>query len=167
MLSLNFWNLLFTVINVLVLYLLMKKFLIKPITNIMKQREELINSGLEEARINQEEATKLKEASAKELEEAHIEARDIIVSAKNRANEEKARTVTEAKSEAERLLEKAQEDIKAEKGKAKVEAEEEITQLALLATKKILISGGETADNSSIYDEFLTKAGEMYDTNGN
>lgn len=55
------WNLLFTLINLIVFYFLMRKFLIKPITNIMEERKKLIENGLSQARQNQDEALKLKE----------------------------------------------------------------------------------------------------------
>ena len=60
MLSLNVWNLLFTVINVLVLYLLMKKFLFKPVLAVLEKRKEMIASNMEEARKSQQEAEELK-----------------------------------------------------------------------------------------------------------
>lgn len=36
MLNINFWNIAFTVINLLVLYLFLKHFLMKPLMEIMK-----------------------------------------------------------------------------------------------------------------------------------
>ena len=39
-------NLVFTIINLLVLYFLMKKFLFKPVNNIIAQREEAIKNSL-------------------------------------------------------------------------------------------------------------------------
>ena len=45
MLQLNV-NLLFTIINLVVLYLLLKKFLIKPVTDVMEKRKKLIADGL-------------------------------------------------------------------------------------------------------------------------
>ena len=59
MLQLNV-NLFFTIINLVVLYLLLKKFLIKPVTNVMEERERLIADGLNQASSAREEAAKLK-----------------------------------------------------------------------------------------------------------
>ena len=38
-------NLVFTIINLIVLYLLMKKFLFGPILNVMEQRKNMIDQG--------------------------------------------------------------------------------------------------------------------------
>ena len=43
-------NLVFTIINLLVLYILMKKFLFGPVIRIMDQRKEMIEQQFEEAR---------------------------------------------------------------------------------------------------------------------
>ena len=43
-------NLVWTIINVIILYLLLKKFLIKPVTAIMDKREQMVKQGLESAR---------------------------------------------------------------------------------------------------------------------
>ena len=43
-------NLVFTIINLLVLYLLMKKFLFGPIINVMDQRKAMITSSLQKQR---------------------------------------------------------------------------------------------------------------------
>ena len=42
-------NLVFTIINLLVLYILMKKFLFGPVIRIMDQRKEMIDQQFEEA----------------------------------------------------------------------------------------------------------------------
>lgn len=46
----DFWNILFTIINLVVLYLLMKKFLFKPVMGIMEKRENMIRSNFKEHR---------------------------------------------------------------------------------------------------------------------
>ena len=60
MIQLNI-NLLFTIINLLVLYFLMKRFLIGPIMRVMDQRQTMIEEGLENARNSQKEAEELSE----------------------------------------------------------------------------------------------------------
>ena len=48
MISINFFNILATVINILVLFLLMQKFLVKPLMNVIEKRENMINSQFKE-----------------------------------------------------------------------------------------------------------------------
>ena len=50
MLKLDVWNIVFTIINLLVLYFIFKKFLFKPVLNVIKEREDKINGQFEEAK---------------------------------------------------------------------------------------------------------------------
>ena len=47
MLNLNIWNVAFTVINLLVLYLFMKHFLIGPVRSILDERKQMIEHDLD------------------------------------------------------------------------------------------------------------------------
>lgn len=46
MLNINFWNIAFTVINLLVLYLFLKHFLMKPLMEIMEKRQAQVETDL-------------------------------------------------------------------------------------------------------------------------
>ena len=49
MLNLDPWNILFTVINLLVFFCIIKFFLLKPIKKVMDQREKMIQDDLNNA----------------------------------------------------------------------------------------------------------------------
>jgi len=74
MLSLNGWTLFFTILNVLVLYLGVKKFLLKPVMNVVSQREELIQNQLTNAAETKKQAEQLKDEYQAELATAHDKA---------------------------------------------------------------------------------------------
>ena len=50
MLSLNPWDILWTIVNLLVLYAIFRKFLFQPVMNIIHEREDMINKQFEDAR---------------------------------------------------------------------------------------------------------------------
>ena len=65
MLTLNL-NLLYTVVNILVLFLLLRKFLYKPVMNIIAQRQKQVDDALHAAETSkQEAAAALNDAQAK------------------------------------------------------------------------------------------------------
>ena len=71
-------SLLFTIINLIVFYLLLKKFLFKPVMGIMEKREKMIADGLKNASDSQEEAARLKAEYEKALEGAKAESIQIV-----------------------------------------------------------------------------------------
>lgn len=141
MLSLNGWTLFFTVLNVLVLFLGVKKFLLKPVMNVVSQREELIQNQLTNAAETKKQAEQLKDEYQAELATAHDKAEEIIVMAKERAEVEYNNAIAKTREETEHMLSKAKADIMNEQEKAKKEAQDEITKLAIQAARKIMKTG--------------------------
>ncbi len=141
MLSLNGWTLFFTVLNVLVLFLGLKKFLLKPVMNVVSQREELIQNQLTNAAETKKQAEQLKNEYQAELATAQGQAEEIIVMAKKRAEVEYNNAIAKTREETEHMLSKAKADIMNEQEKAKKEAQDEITKLAIQAARKIMKTG--------------------------
>ena len=84
MLSIDPWNILWTVVNLLVLYLVFKKFLFKPVMKVINAREDMIKQQFDDAKKSQEEADALKASYDEKLESAKTEADEIIVNARKR-----------------------------------------------------------------------------------
>ena len=60
MLSLNPWDILWTIVNLLVLYAIFRKFLFQPVMNIIHEREDMINKQFEDAQKQQDDAAQMK-----------------------------------------------------------------------------------------------------------
>ena len=95
MLSLG-WGLIWTIINLIVLYLLLKKFLIGPLLGIMEKRKTLIAQQLENARTTEGKANELKGQYEMAISGAKSESAQIIEEAKADARTLTERTVREA-----------------------------------------------------------------------
>jgi F-type H+-transporting ATPase subunit b len=141
MLSLNGWTLFFTVLNVLVLFWGLKKFLFKPVMNVVSQREEMIEKQLTNASETKKQAEQMKNEYQAELATAHDQAEEIIVMAKKRAEEEYNQAIAMTREETEQMISKAKADIVIEQEKAKKEVQSEITKLAMQAARKIMKTG--------------------------
>ena len=144
------WSLVWTIINLIIFYLLMKRFLVGPVLGIMEKRKNLIAQELENAKAAQEKA---KEESAQIIEAARADAKS-----------ESERMVKEANLEAAKIIENARVTAEQEKEHALQGAKSEIAGLALEAARKLLSEGSTEKGNSMLYDEFLAKAGDGNDT---
>ena len=79
MLSIDPWNILWTVVNLLVLYLVFKKFLFKPVMKVINAREDMIKQQFDDAKniaTEKEKATEAAQADIARL--ALIAARKIV-----------------------------------------------------------------------------------------
>lgn len=150
-------NLLFTVLNILIWYALIRKFLFQPINTLISKREEAIADQYAKAQQLQEEAKTEKDKCA--LLQASIEEEKAAAAAKARdaARTEYDRIVTEAEKKAEQLMDKTKKEAELEKSKIIGKAEQEIRSIIMDTAIKSMASSDT---GSAIYDEFLTKAGE-------
>lgn len=158
------WNLVWTIINLIVLYLLMKKFLIGPVLGIMEKRKACIAKEMEEAHVSREKAEELKLQYEKSLAMAKEESSQILENAKTDARQARESIVKNANNEAAKIIEAAQNTARQEQENAMQGAKKEIAQLAMQAAKKLLLEKSDENSNDMLYDKFLAKAGDADDT---
>ena len=100
-------GLVWTIINLIVLFLLLRHFLINPVSNIMEQRRKLIADGLQNAQDTQDEANRLKAEYEEALSGAKKESAEIVDKARIDARAEYDRIVGEAGAKAGNIIENA------------------------------------------------------------
>lgn len=126
------------VINFVVLAVLLTWLLYKPVLKILKEREDKINQGLNDA----EAAAKARENAEEErkqiVAEAHQSAGEIGERAETFAKEKASEIVTAAESEAAHKLHIAEERSVALAEEAKKKSEDEIAKIAVLAAAGVL-----------------------------
>ncbi len=161
------WNMVITIINLIVLCLLMKKFLIGPVTAVMQQRAALIEQQLTDAKSGKEEAIALKSAYEEKLTASEAESDRLIGEAQKRAHLEYDRIVEDAGREAARILEDAKKAAEQEREKTLEEARTEIAGLVMAATAKVLNEQAGDPLSRQLYDQYLAKAGMADESNRN
>lgn len=152
-------NLLFTVLNILIWYVLIRKFLFKPVNAVIRKREELIAGQYAQARQLQEQADAEKEKYIQMQAKIEEEKAASAAAAREAARAEYDRIVAEAAKKADQLLEKSRKDAELEKSRIVGKAEQEIRSLILDTVVTSLSSPGS---DKAVYDQFLTKAGETH-----
>ena len=149
MLKLDVWNIVFTIINLLVLYFIFKKFLFKPVLNVIKEREDKINGQFEEAKKANEDADNKKKEYEDKLIMAKNEADKIVLEARQRAEKEKNQTLESTRKEAQNIMDKAKADIVRDEETARKAAQADIARLAIAAAEKIIKTGDQSGKGSN------------------
>ena len=147
-------GLVWTIINLIVLFLLLRHFLINPVSNIMEQRRKLIADGLQNAQDTQDEANRLKAEYEEALSGAKKESAEIVDKARIDARAEYDRIVGEAGAKAGNIIENAKENVRIEREQTMKELQSLLAGLAIASAEKIV---GDKEQN--IYDQFLGEVG--------
>ena len=98
------WNLLFSAITVLVLYLILKHFFFEKVHKFMEARKAAVQDNLDRAKATEEEAQALLSEYQATLSNAEEEKRAIIKEAKAEADRRADAIVGEAKIQAQRIV---------------------------------------------------------------
>ncbi len=160
-------NLVFTIINLLVLYLLMKKFLFGPVVAVMEKRKAMIEEQFANAASAEKNANELKSQYEDTLKTANADADNIIQEAKTTAKTEYDRIVSDANSQAGKIIENAEKTVASQREKTLRGLESQIAGLAIDTAAKVIGEQAGSLDNAKLYDEFLNKAGDAHDTDIN
>ena len=129
MLRLDF-NLVLEMINLVVLFLILRKFLFRPVMNIMEKRKAMIAEGLKNADEQQEAARELKKQYEDALSGAKDESLRMIEQAKLDARTEYDRILKEADAQAGKLLVTARETIDLEREQTLRDMKSQVAGLA-------------------------------------
>ncbi|MDP9751701.1 F0F1 ATP synthase subunit B [Thermoanaerobacter pentosaceus] len=157
----NIWTFIFTIINILVLYYILKRLLFKPVTQFLEDRENKIKSSLEEAEKEKQEAYNLKAKYEEILQNADNEKKAIIERAQKFAEERANKIIDDANKEAKAIIERAKEEASLEKVKAMHDLREELSQLVIDAASRVLEKKIPINDED-IIEEVIEEAGASW-----
>ncbi len=159
-LSINVWHILMAIGNLLILVLILKKFLFKPVQKILKEREEEIGKTYSDADKALSEANAEKELYLKKLDDAKSEADNMIKTASERAKAESAEIISDARAEAERRRRNADEDIELAKKKAADEMRDSISEMVISLAEQVVEKEIDPKAHESLIDDAIESLGE-------
>ena len=144
-------NILWTIINLLILYALMKRFLFQPVHDILAKRKQEIESDFALANQQKQEALESKNKANQQLENMQTICDGMLADAKEQASLEYEQIIADANKKYDEMIEQARiktiEVVNEEKAKAK----SEIADLINKAADKIT----NTKSDEKLYDDFL------------
>ena len=136
-------NLVFTVINLLVLYFFMRKFLFGRVNKILEERKALIEKQFADAKTAQD-------------------GEEIIARAKAEAKEQSEKLLAATDAELEQKRRRAEETMAVERANALRDMKSEIATLVIDAAAKAVGDRNTEQQDRMLYDKFIAEAGEAH-----
>ena len=149
-----------TILTFLLLLTVLTKFAWKPLLKMLKDREDLIRSSLEDAEKAQIELAELNAKGQEIINKARSEAQEIISQGKASALKIKEETLNDAKEKAKGISDDAKKQIHIEKEKSITEIKEEVVNLSLSVAEKLIQKNISVEDNKALIDESLSQVKE-------
>lgn len=158
--SANLGQILIAMLNLLVLFLLLKYFLYKPVKNTLAKRDAAISEQYESAKNAEEGAQELKRQWETKMESADEEAERIIIRATENAENSSREILSESRDTAKRIIAKAEADAEQERRRAEEDIRREIIDVSTLLSEKLLEREINEEDHRAMIDQFLAEIGD-------
>lgn len=156
----NFWTMIFAWCNLLILYLLMKKFLFKPIKNMIDSRQKEVDDMYSSAEDAERRAHELEAEYEEKISSAKEESEEIVRTAQRRAVLREEEIIREAEATAERIKERAEEEIELERRRAVNEIKDEVSSMAISIAEAVIERDISEGEHKDLIDSFIDKMGD-------
>ena len=154
------WTVIAQILNLFLQMYLIKRFLFKPINEILEKRKKMADEVLTDARAAKDEAEKLRDEYEQGMSKARAAATQIVRSAQKQAQVQADKVVKEAQDKADAIKAKAEADIAQDRKKALNEVKDEIGGLAMEIAGKVVSKEIREEDHKDLIDEFIQNVGE-------
>lgn len=150
-----FATVIFTFINIIVLYFILKKFLFKPVSTFMDNRTKKIQDALNMAEEAKKKIEDLKVEYDAKLKEAKQEGQVIVEDYKKMADKAYETIISNAKKEADMIIQNTKNELEIERQQVISKMKEEMADLVLATTEKVLKQNIDNKANRKLISNFI------------
>lgn len=159
--SVNIWSILVSLANLLIMFLILKRFLFKPVQKMMAARKQQVDQIYQDAKENRDSAINMKQEYEARLATAREEADGLVRNAVQTAQRKGDAIVAEANSQASHLKQRAEQEIAQEKKQMLQDVRGEISDIAVSIASKVVEREVKKQDYDGFVDEFIKNVGEQ------
>ena len=154
-------ELLVSLVSFAVLFVVMWKFALPPITKMLDERAEKIKDSLEKAEETRVEAERLLNEYKEQLAAARLESSRVIEQGRKVAETMKDEIVAKANEERESILARAREEIQGEKRVALAELQASVADLSVAVAGRIIGTTLSASDHAALIEKYVAEVGSL------
>ncbi len=154
------WTFIATIANLFIQVYLIKRFLFKPINEILEKRKAMADAEIKDAEAAKQEAFAVKAEYEQNMQEAKAKANEILANAQKTAAIQSEEILREANAQAIAIKGKAESDIAQEKRKAVNELKTEIGEMAMEIAERVIEREISEEDHKKLIDEYIANVGD-------
>ena len=159
--SINIWHIVISLANLVILFLILKKLLFKPVKKIVDKRQKELETEYCKAEKIQAEADAIKAEWEGKMATAEAEADKIISDAVERADSRNEVMLYESREKADQIIRKAKADIERERKDARETIKKEIVDVSQALSEQIIGREINMDDHRDLIDRAIDRIGEQ------
>ena len=161
MLDIDLWTVLWTGVNLIVLYLLLRHFLFKPVTKVMEERAQAIEDGLAQAEQAKRAAQTLERENEERLAQVRSQADQIVSQARDQGKLAYDQIIASAQADAQAIRAGAQAQAEAERRQMLQDVRRQAVSMTLLAAARVSGQAMDRESDREMAEDFLREAGDL------
>ena len=164
-LGFNLPGLVAQLVNFLILLIVLRLFLYRPLLRILDQRRERIQEGLSRAKQAAEQASASEDEARRVMEKARAEGREAVQASQEAAARLRQELEDRARQDAEQIVVRARQEVQAERDRAIQQLHQEFADLTIIAAERVIGQSLDRAAHQRLIDEVLVGS-ELSDGGG-
>lgn len=158
--SVNIWQILISLANLVILFLLLKKFLYKPVHKMLDERQKAIDGQYKDADDAKRIAEEERDEWEQKMQTAETKANEILQSATANASRRGDAIIAEAKDKADGIMRNAENEAELQRIKAADDIKNDIVGISAVLTEKLLSREINADDHKAFIDSFIEDIGD-------
>lgn len=154
------WNIIWTFVDLIILYVLLKKFLFARVQKVLDQRQEMIQGQMDHAKEQEALANQNLRQAQETVENATKEARDKAQRILEAASRKEKEQLLATEEEAKRILISSRKQAEQERKKLLADTQDEMVTIAMLAARKAVGNNINEEKEKALFEDLLKKVGE-------
>lgn len=158
--SVNLWQILISLANLLIMFLILKRFLFKPVQNVVSARTQQVDDLYRQAEESRQAASDMKQEYEQKLASARDEADGLVRSAVQTAQRKSDAILADAASQASHLKQKTEAELTQQKKQMLYDVRSQISDLAVDIAAKVVEREVRREDHEGFVEEFIRNVGD-------
>ena len=159
--SLNIWQIIISLLNLVILFFLFRKFLFEPVKKVIAKREAEVNAHYDNASKAEQDANELKASWDEKMKTADDEAERIVKEAVEKAENRNEVLLYESREKAESIIRKAKAEVERTKADAEEQMRKEIVDVSTALSEQVLGREINIDDHRNLIDSFIDNLEDM------
>lgn len=155
-----YWpKVIYTIINFIILYFILKHFLFKPVNEVIASRKNEIETTVKKTEEDRKQAELLIIESENIIKETKKQGKNLVEDYKKKAEKASIDIIAEARKESDQIMERAEKEIQRQREKIEDEIRINTIDLAIQLSSKILEEAVDEKKHRELIEDFIAKVG--------
>ncbi|MCY6355482.1 F0F1 ATP synthase subunit B [Clostridium sp. ZS2-4] len=155
-----YWpKVIYTIINFVILYVILKHFLFKPVNELIDSRRNEIATTINKTEEDRKQAELLRIENENIIKEAKKQGKNLVEDYKKKAEKVSIDIIAEARKESDEIMQRTEKEIQRQREKVEDEIRSNTIDLAIRLSSKVLEEAVDEKKHRQLIEDFIAKVG--------